>query len=705
MKGYLRRVIFLTLIQFPIFCENISTLFQDLALVEKIERQEFKVLPFFYNTSMVGGYFTMPSSRHPNDGQAGIGISYLPPYRILAASFKCFSFIETSLNYRIYQNMLDPVFGDQGFGNMAERTANFKIIINPYQQKDSILPIFAIGVEDFFGTKKFKAEYITATKCFFNQNLEVTLGWGRKRIHGLFGGFVWTPWKDKPYNFLKNFSFIAEYDANDYQENPGEHPEGRKVSSRINTGFAWKINKYLQLNAYSIRGEKLAVSSFCSLPLSTTEGLIPKTQEILLYEAPIDTEPLGMIRPKFSFINELVSIFSDQGLKLYEIRLEKDNKLWIKASNLLFRDQRNVRHRLQRIFSIILPSNISEVIVSIEAQGILCHTYYFQQKALFDYKDNKLSEYEFNILSPLKNPTLHPREAELLYKKRKDLMKFTFYPDMQTFLGNSKGKLKYNLSLTSCVEGYINNVYYEAQFSYGLKSTTGEVQDFDCLNPSQLPNVRTDAVKYYPIHKICLDVGYVQKNWNLFSSCFSRIAFGYFEPAYAGAAWEILYYPVENCWAVGLEQAFLRKRYPHQLKLCKNIRRLNGFTPSYQPFQGLQYFLSFYYSSSSYKLDFIAKIGKFLANDYGIRFQFGRWFANGLNLSIWYTATNGKDRINGKIYHDKGFILSIPFEFFLNKESRNHITYKMSAWLRDVGAFSETGKTLYPIVYSERLNL
>jgi len=38
----------------------------------------------------------------------------------------------------------------------------------------------------------------------------------------------------------------------------------------------------------------------------------------------------------------------------------------------------------------------------------------------------------------------------------------------------------------------------------------------------------------------------------------------------------------------------------------------------------------------------------------------------------------------------------------MNKSSRKKVTYKMSEWLRDVGASASTGKELYPIIYGER---
>lgn len=684
--------------------ENTELLFRDLALVEEINKKQADRLPFFYNSSMVVGYFNMPSSRSPIEGQAGFGMIYLPPYSIYGLNFQYFPFIEAALNYRIYRNILDPVLGESGFGDFAERTANIKWVINPSQDLTSWLPIFAVGAEDFLGTKKFHSEYIVATKVFLDQNLELSIGWGRKRIKGFFGGLSWYPWRKKEYCIFKNLSFVAEYDGYNYQHHIDEHPEGKTVNTKINAGIIWKIGNYFQLNIHSVRGCCPAISAYFSFPFGTTKTILPKIQNTLLYQSPVDTEPLGPMRSSVCFLNELGYALNQQGLNLYEAYLKQEDHLWIKVINNQYREESIVRERLQRVLSAILPSSIKIVDVIIEADGILCQSYTFRKEDLYRYRLGEVNSYEFSILSPLRDPLKFPLNSTLLYKRAKDVWLVTLRPQFQTFFGSAKGKVKYNFSFLGNIEGYfLQDIYYEGQISYGLKSTTYEITDKDSLNPSQLINVRTDMVKYYPINKILLDSAYLQKSWNLYPGLFFRLSVGYFEPAYAGINAEVLYYPMGSNCALGLEQAVLRKRIPHSLKLSETIRRLEGCKPIYEPFRGSQYFLTLNYNFKPVGIDFIFKIGKFLANDYGVRFQVNRWFSSGLCVSVWYTLTNGQDRVNGQIYHDKGFVFSIPLDLFLSRSSRTYVSYKMSAWLRDIGGYVETGKGLYPTLSLERL--
>src|SRR5450432_2992516 len=101
--------------------EDSSMLFRDLALVEEIDKKIADELPFFYNSSMIGGYLNMPSGRMPHEGAVGLGFARVHPYNIYGLSFQYFDRVELSLNYRVYTGILDPTFGHLGFGDEAER--------------------------------------------------------------------------------------------------------------------------------------------------------------------------------------------------------------------------------------------------------------------------------------------------------------------------------------------------------------------------------------------------------------------------------------------------------------------------------------------------------------------------------------------------------------------------------------------------------
>lgn len=701
------RIALTSFVLFSLAAVEQSSLFKDLELVEKIDQEHQDALPFFQNSSMMGGYFSMPSARMPKEGVAGVGFARVHPYNNYGVSFQYFDRIELSLNYRVYTGITEANFGRHGFGDDAERIANAKFVFNlPSDGLGPYFPQFAIGIEDFIGTKRFNSQYIVATQIWKKANIEATIGWGKKRLKGFFGGIAWSPWRKTDLFFLNKLSLSAEYDGYDYKNHPHEHPLGRTVSSRINAGVSYVLDDMLQLTVNSHRGESIAAMGVLRYPLGTTKGFIPKTHNPLLYRSPIDMEPLGVIRPDADFINELGYSLGQQGLDLYRAYMTKDEELWIKIINNMYREEPIVRERIQRVLAAITPSNVKKVTVMVEADGVVCQGYHFRTEDLYRYREGSITRFEMAALSPMTSGQYRPAGAHPLYKRKKEVWLITFRPRVQTFFGSSTGKIKYNLSLVASPEGYLfDNIYYEAQVGYSIRSSMQRLGDFDRLNPSQLPNVRTDSVRYFQTNTLSLEKGYLQKSWHIGRGWFYRVAGGYFEPAYGGGATELLYYAATADWAVGIEGATVWKRRYRGLGFTDKIRILKGFQATHEHFLGVQYFFNLYYTWKPWNLDCKITAGQFLARDRGVKFEINRWFQSGLQVSLWYTITNGHDHVNHHIYYDKGFAFYLPLDFFLTRSSRTYIGYAVSAWLRDIGAIADSGKSLYSTIRLERMSL
>ncbi len=679
-----------------------SDLFQDLLLVEEIDREAKDRLPFFYNFSLVGGYFNMPSARTPQEGVIALGAARAHPYDIYGLAFQYFDRIEFSLNYRIFTGMLEENFGSEGFGDDAERIGNGKFIFNLPSDTPGA-PSFAIGADDFIGTKRFNSQYMVMTQQWNAVNLEVTLGWGRRRIKGFFGGFAWTPWRKCGIPVLSQLSLVAEYDAIDYKNHGPEHPEGRDVKSRVNAGVSFVWGDLFQLTVSSLRGGHLGASGSLRYPLGSSEGLLKKSDNPLLYATPVDTEPLGVVRPKYAFAQELAYVLAEQGLDLYRVELIENHRLWLKIVNNSYREERIVRERIERVLAALLPSDIESVDVLIEADALSCQSYRFRKEDLYRFRQGVASDFEMQTVAPMRESIAMPIGGESLLKRAKNVWSFTFRPRLLTFFGSAQGKVKYNLGLLAIPEGYLfDTIYYQAQVAYEVKSSMANLGAVDRLNPSNLPNVRTDTVKYFQTGTVALETGFLQKGWNLGKGWFYRLAGGYFEPAYGGVATEFLYYPVESNWAFGLSEATVMKREYTGLRFTGKVRQMKHGELTHQKFIGVQYFASLYYFLKPWNVDLKVMGGQFLAKDRGVRFEMSRWFQSGVNVTLWYTMTNGSDRMHGYKYYDKGFAFAVPLDFFLKKSSRSYMGYAMSAWLRDVGAIAETGRQLYTTLNLER---
>lgn len=712
----MKKLLLALLPSLALFSENLcldspcEQLFRDLETVEMINREIHDHLPLLINYNLQGGYFTMPSARTYDAGVLGFGFANVPPYQIWSLGFQFFDHLETTGNYWIFQNQIDSTFGHLGFGDEAERAANFKAILLRQEDGFPFIPDFAMGFNDFLGTCRFRSFYVVATKEWLKLNLEASLGWGNGRIHGFFGGLGWTPFRHSKF-FLKGLTFMAEYDANDYENHPHEHGQGRTVKYRVNMGAQLDLWELFRLSASSLRGEDWAASIAFRYNLGSTKGIFPKTYDALPYTAPIDTQPLGPLRSQQELAQELAYAFQEQGLDLYNLTLvpEKGGKdgLWMRIINVRYREEDQVRRRIEAVLGALSPSNIGTVTAVIEAEGVPVHEYRFRFQDLKRYREGMLGESEFRIIAPLTEASATPTKYEgtRLYQRSKPPWLLTFRPWARSFLGSSRGKFKYEVGFGMGPEGYLfDQIYYYIWATYTAKSSTQDLQAQDIINPSRLINVRTDTIRYNQSNFLHLEQAFVQKSWNLGRGWFSRLGLGYFEIAYGGAALEALYYPVNVNWAVGFESAALFKRKYYGLGFTTRVRKLTDQGPIDVHYIGWQYFVNFYYQYRPLSLDFKVNLGQFLAYDKGIRIEGGRTFESGLRVGLWYTLTNAGDVVNGSRYYDKGFSITFPLDIFLNKSSRTRIGYAMSAWLRDCGGIGSTGKQLYPTLYWERFN-
>ncbi|MCH9630014.1 MAG: hypothetical protein S4CHLAM37_00050 [Chlamydiia bacterium] len=689
---------------------EVAELFRNLSIVKKVNQDIKKHLPLIYSYPLIVGYFNMPSARMGKAGMTALGFSYLPPYNIYGLNFQMFDNIEFVGNYRVFKGVTESGFGDQGYGDDTDRCASVKFAL--YQQHNGLkyIPSIALGFDDFYGSRRFNSFYVCATEELANLGLELTFGWSKGRIKGFYGGLAWSPFFESELKALRKLSFIAEYDAIDYKNNKHEHPKGRDVRFPVNVGFSWNLFDFLQIKASTIRGKKIAASAVINYNLGTTKGFFPKVDNPAFYTSPVNEQPIGHLRTEKELAQELAYAFCEQGLNLYAAYLNTANgrnTLWLKVINTRYREELQVRDRIQHLLATLIPANVVSTTVVIEADGIPTQAYFFRTPDLERFRDGKIGDYELQALSPIIEATSQPGNAELLYRRKKDIWTFTFRPRLITFFGSTTGKIKYTLGFVGGPEGYLfDDIYYKLQMSFNMKTSLTDVGDRDVYNTSRLINVRSDSVRYFRSARLTVEQAYMQKGYNVGRGWFTRAAVGYFEPAYMGLALEALYYPVGSNWAFGIEGAGVLKRKYQGLGVTTKIRKFDSKdVPEYVHYIGYQYFFDVYYEYRPWNLDFKISMGQFLARDKGARFEVGRYFPSGMKFSIWYTITDGGDRVNYKRYYDKGVAFNIPLDFFLRKSSRSMLGYAVSAWLRDVGAKAATGNMLYPTIQTERQNL
>lgn len=648
----------------------------------------------------------MPSSRMGRSGELGFGFSHLPPYQIYSLRSQLFDFLEVSANYRIFRGIEDPVLSPHGFGDFSDKGANVKLSLIRPEDSGYELPGFSVGFEDFIGTRAFKSNYVVLTQVWLRANAELSLGWGSQRINGLFGGLSWMPWRKSSCNILNPLAFILEYDATDYRHKD-PHPKGRKRSSHWNAGLKYRLGDIWDFSFEWIRGREFAVSTGVFYNFGETEGLLPKLDDPLPYHTPKNLQPIGQLRSEFILIQDLIFAFQDQGIDLLKAEFGEacsENRLFIHLYNRTWLLECEFMRRVSLVLSSLLPRNLSEVIVIVECEGFPSHALIFKSPFLEYFREREISFAELAITTPrreINEVNFYPDKT--IFKKDPSEFCWSVKPRLYMFFGSSTGKFKYAAGLNFCFQGLFENLfYYDFLFGYTFITKLGDVGDVDRLNPSQLINVHTDIVNYYKKRGLSLERGYLQKTWNLGSGFFWRISGGVYSLMYGGGGVEGLYYPADGNWAIGVEGAILKRRKTSGLAFSNKIRKLKGFRPTFRKFLGSQAFLDFYYNLLPLQVDLKLSVGKFLANDTGVRGELSRYFSNGFKLWAWYTITTGHDRVNGRVYYDKGIGIGVPLEFFYTSSSLDRWNYSISAWLRDVGFREWTGKSLWQELHDVR---
>lgn len=686
-----------------------AALMRDLMIVDQVNCCLCDRMPVTYNFIMGAGYFNMHSARMSNEGSFKVGFASVPPYYNLSLGAQPFSHLETTLSYRIYRGIDDPILSPLGFGDLSDRGINVKFALALPEDSNYLLPGVAIGADDFLGTKGFKSLYIVATQVWPRYNFEFSLGFGTERLKGMFGGVLWMPLRQSCNPYLSPIALSAEYDATDYGNPLAErHPAGRDFTHRINFGLKYRLWDYFDFTVAQVRGKAFAWSVSTEVELGAPYRLIPLLDDPTPYCAPVITEPIGCLRTETVLAEDLVYSFRHQGFDVWDITLSEtccgEQELRLKVSTDRWMYECLVFQRIQDLVLSLTPSNIDVVVVTVETRGFPVQEYRFRQDFLANARCKEISRCELALLTR-EDEACVPNccGQQLLYKRHHPWANLYAAPKMRYLFGSSQGKFKYALGVTVGCDGFLfDQLFYRFQLGYiGASSIPNSHQDV--LNPSQLMNVHTDILTYYQQRSITVDEALLQKNMNLGKGLYSRFSTGLFSQFYGGFAGEFLYYPVGSCWAVGVEYAKVYKRDVKGVGFRRTIRKLDGQTPTWIKFNGYQYFLDGYYIWDSANIDLRVSLGRFLAGDNGARFEVGRSYASGLRIWAWYTYTDGHDHINGHLYFDQGVGFSMPIDAFLTHSSTERWGEAISAWLRDVGYRTETGDGLFDLIHNLRL--
>jgi hypothetical protein len=660
----------------------------------------------FAEPSMTGqtGLIFMPDARIDPDGTWRTGYSYTNPYRALWTSLSVLPRLETSFRYTETDGV--PAFSDRpgsDFGDTKDKAFDFKVLLT---KESRWWPSLVVGAQDLAeGTKAFRAAYGTMGKRF--GEFDFTLGYGEDRIDGAFGGVRYSP------GWLPNWSLVAEYDANDYRNDPYAIQSGVFTREKGVVGGIEYRYRWVGLQASYGHGEA-GLNAYMAIPLQ--EKWVPKIDEPGPYVKVTPRPDMAQWLGNDEHERRMLAALTSQDFKDVRI-LTEGYRITVVLTNTRISQMSRAVGRAARTILNLSPLETHEIRIVYTLADMPFATYTFiDLKRLERYFNGLIgrSELSDHVLLEYSDPSdadMPAQKEELLAAIETDtrvqtqffdtqdgdflslrtesstLDRFKISPDFSVFLNDPSGAFRYDIALHA---RYDRKIAKKTFFTGALRLSIFEnVSDVTQPSNSLLPHVRTDIAKYFQEGGLKVDQLILTRVFNPRKRVYARATAGIYELMYSGVGGQVLYIPERQPLALDLSVDWLRQRDYE-----------GGF--GHLDYETVTALAAMHYRIPAYGVTTTLRAGRFLAKDSGVRFEIKRRFKSGLEFGAWYTVTDGNDITSpgspSNPYNDKGIFAIIPLNSLMTRDTQTKSVASIEPWTRDVGQMVWYPVDLYRLV-------
>ncbi|TQK07483.1 YjbH domain-containing protein [Herbaspirillum sp. SJZ107] len=660
------------------------------------------------------GYINMPSAWTEPDGTFSVGYSFDNPYGSLWVTSTVLPFLQMTGRYVSINGIpgfsSDPNAYGGKYGRYKDKVIDGKLRL---WEESKWAPQIAVGRTDIFGTELFRGNYIVATKTFGSaRNIEASIGYGQKRPDGLFAGVRWVPLS------APRWAAVLEYDANDYSKDfqASKTAAGaRRKGPAIGLEYRWGW-----LGAQVARHrDHFSANAFMSIPFSERE-FIPKLFEPAYFQPKQAPARVSAAEWQQSPAHTagLVDALAKQDFK--NIRVELDGTtLRLALTNSRISNLGRAVGRAARTALAFAPEGTRSLQITYTKLEQPIATYEFLDTTkLTDYLTGLSSRDDFlttvsvrystpadkiadrqELLSAVREEGSMKvqvgRDGEMvqLLSEDRESNRLKIMPKMGFFFNDPSGALRYDLAAAGVYDKrlrpglYMNSVLWLDV----LENVSGVTQKSNSL----LPHVRTDVAEYKRGSRFKVNRLMLNQYLNPDERVYARLSGGLYEEMYRGVGGQVLYLPRDSRWATDLSIDALQQR---------DFKGLLGK----RDYQTVTAIAALHYKLP-YDITVTARAGRFLARDEGVRMEFKRRFASGMEIGAWYTKTNGNDITTpgtpSKPYNDRGVFLSIPLNIMLPLDSQANAGLSISPWTRDVGQMVASPGDLYDMMEQPRRDM
>ena len=638
----------------------------------------------------------MPDARVAPDGTWRFGVSDADPYFSVWSSVAFFPRLEVSGRYVRIDAV--PGFADPTLGDYGDKAFDAKAVL---WEESQWLPALAVGTQDYVGTQLFSAHYLTLGKRI--GDLDVTLGHGRRRIDGWFGGLRYTP------SGARAWSVLAEYDANDYRRDYRADLSGAADRSGGATyGVEYRYGWLGTQLAYQ-RGDWSA-NLHVSIPLMRSE-FIPKIDEPSPETSPATRASTTEWHADPGYRHVLGRALDRQGFADIRIRLHQrtlDVALTHERISLIGRAAGRAARAARRLG----PDDIEtlRIIYTVNEQPLVIYEFH-DLAALDGYLAQRLRVEDLDAAVKIRfassadalaladaavlffdDPQASAASGDAQYvgwRRHSSFDDVALLPfNVRLFFNDPGQSVRYD---TFSALTYNRRIDHGLYLNGAARVTLFEnVSDVRQSSNSVLPHVRSDIGDYRREgDRLRLDSLTVNRYRLVAERLYSRVSVGYYEEMYAGAGGQLLYLPAISDWAADVAVDGLRQRAPGEALGFRDYRVVTSL-------------VSLHYRVPEHGVTATARVGRFLAKDEGMRFELKRRFRSGIELGAWYSVTNERD-ITGpgtpdNPYRDKGLFASIPLAPMLTRDTRERANMAIADYARDVGQMVISPGDLYRLV-------
>ena len=647
------------------------------------------------------GLINMPDARVAPDSTLRFGYSFAEPYPTLWTSVTMLPRLELSARYTRIMGV--PGFTSPGtdYGDFKDKAFDGKFVL---VEEGGWLPQLAFGAQDFMGTKVFPAQYIVANKRL--GDFDFTLGYGEKRIDGLFGGVRYRP------KALKDWAFVAEYDANNYSQDLGAAQSGAaSIPKGPGVGIEYTWGWLTGQLAYT--REKPAVMAYMAVPLSLKD-FVPKPDEPQPYTKITPRPTMQQWLESDEHRNRMIRALVEQDFRSIRIAYVHD-RIEVSLSNSRISRVSRAVGRAARTILLLSPVGTREIKITYTVRELPIVIYSFLDlDRLQRYFNGMLPRWELEphvsihyaapgaqeagdmaeMLAAFDEhqpglKVLYEDEGNVISLKKEDPVQnyFNLRPSLGVYLNDPSGAFKYEVGVqASMTRRLASRTFFTGAVNYNIYETISDVTQ---PSNSQLPHVRSDIADYKAAAALKLRQFVVNQLYFPAERVYARASIGYYEEMFAGVGGQVLYLPVGARWGADLAVDWVAQRDHKGL----------GFSDyNYDTVTAI--------ASFNYRLPMgvtaTARAGRFLAKDEGVRMEIKRRFASGYEVGMWYTVTNGNDITSpgspSNPYHDKGIFLSMPLNTLLSKDTQAVAFMSLAPWTRDVGAMVVSPLDLYRLM-------